>query len=257
MPKKILSTGHNTALLKVRNAVIQAAGYQVVTSKEVDLILDIARKRDFAAVVICSSIPAYQRKNLANELKRIKPGLPLAFEVAQELNLPLDIFIVRKLGVPGQEELAMGAIASGGTTVMNQSIVDELGMSDEEIRAIVKREKLEIERREREYRDGRSPLAVEDRTAILIDDGLATGASMQAAARALRPRAREVIVAVPVASEKTCEEFRAEVDQIICATTPQPFFAVGMFYRNFEQTTDEEVRSLLSHAPTSASPRPA
>jgi putative phosphoribosyl transferase len=175
-------------------------------------------------------------------------GVPVAYEVARELNLPLDVFIVRKLGVPGHEELAMGAIASGGTVVMNQSVVDELAITPLEIEAAAQREKLEIERRERDYRDGRPPVRIEGHTAILIDDGLATGASMRAAVRALRPRARQVIVAVPVASEPTCEELRSEVDEIVCATTPQPFFAVGMFYRNFEQTTDEEVRMLISRA---------
>ena len=175
-------------------------------------------------------------------------GVPVAYEVACGLNLPLDIFIVRKLGVPGQEELAMGAIASGGTVITNSSIVQELGISPEVIEAIVKRETLEIERRERVYRDGFPPIPVEGRTAILIDDGLATGASMLAAARALRPRARRVIAAVPVASETTCNELSDEVDQIICATTPEPFFAVGMFYRDFAQTTDEEVRTLLWQA---------
>jgi predicted phosphoribosyltransferase len=175
-------------------------------------------------------------------------GVPVAYEVACSLNLPLDIFIVRKLGVPGQEELAMGAIASGGIIVTNRAIVRELGISPEVIEAIAKRESLEIERRERTYREGRPPIPVEGRTALLIDDGLATGASMLAAARALRPRVRRVIAAVPVASETTCKELSGEVDQIICAITPQPFFAVGMFYRDFAQTTDEEVRTLLSQS---------
>jgi putative phosphoribosyl transferase len=175
-------------------------------------------------------------------------GVPVAYEVALELNLPLDIFVVRKLGVPGQEELAMGAIASGGTVVMNPSVVQQLGISSEVIAAVSSREELEIERRVRVYRDGRSPIQIEGRTAILIDDGLATGASMRAAGRALHLRARRVIVAVPVAAERTCNELRKEVDQIICVTTSQPFFAVGAFYRNFTQTTDEEVRSLLSQA---------
>jgi putative phosphoribosyl transferase len=160
----------------------------------------------------------------------------------------LDIFIVRKLGVPGQEELAMGAIASGGTVVTNQSIIRDLKISPETIEAIAQRERLEIERREKAYRDGRPPIPLEGRTAIVVDDGLATGASMLAAARALRPRARRVIAAVPVASEITCKELSGEVDQIICAATPQPFFAVGMFYRDFAQTTDEEVRTLLSQS---------
>jgi putative phosphoribosyl transferase len=175
-------------------------------------------------------------------------GVPVAYEVARSLNLPLDIFIVRKLGVPGQEELAMGAIASGGTVVINQSIIRDLKISPETIEAIAQRERLEIERREKAYRDGRPPIPLEGRTAIVVDDGLATGATMLAAARALRPRVQRVIAAVPVASEITCKELSGEVDQIICAATPQPFFAVGMFYRDFAQTTDEEVRTLLSQS---------
>jgi predicted phosphoribosyltransferase len=175
-------------------------------------------------------------------------GVPVAYEVACQLNLPLDVFIVRKLGVPGEEELAMGAVASGGTVVINPSIVHHLGISPEVVQAAIKREEIEIERRQRAYRDGHPPLRVEDRTAILVDDGLATGASMLAAARALRPRAERVIVAVPVAAENTCNELRSEVDDVICANTPEHFFAVGAFYRDFSQTTDEEVRSLLLQA---------
>lgn len=175
-------------------------------------------------------------------------GVPVAYEVARELNLPLDIFIVRKLGVPGQQELAMGAIASGGTVVINSSVVHNLDISSEIIKTVAKRETLEIERRERVYRDGHPPMRVEGHAAILIDDGLATGASMLAAARALRPRARQVVVAVPVAAKSTCNDLRSEVDQIVCATIPPRFFAVGEFYRDFAQTTDKEVRSLLSQA---------
>jgi predicted phosphoribosyltransferase len=151
----------------------------------------------------------------------------------------------------------MGAIASGGALVLNQSVVNELGISQDEIEAAAQREKTEIERRESEYRSGLPPLKSEGCTAILIDDGLATGASMRAAARALRPWAARVIVAVPVASESSCREFRNEVDEIICATTPQPFYAVGMFYRNFEQTTDEEVRTLLLRSRRDDSPQAA
>ncbi len=175
-------------------------------------------------------------------------GVPVAFEVARALKLSLDIFIVRKLGVPGQEELAMGALASGGTVVMNQRVVHELNISNEEIEAVVEREKIEIKRRERAYRDGRLPAQIKGRTVIVVDDGLATGASMLAATRALRPHAAQVIAAVPVAAESTCGELCNEVDKIVCAATPQPFFAVGMYYRNFAQTTDEEVRALLSQA---------
>jgi predicted phosphoribosyltransferase len=174
--------------------------------------------------------------------------VPIAYEVAHQLNLPLDVFVVRKLGVPGEEELAMGAVASGGTVVVNPSIVHHLGISQDVVQAAIQREEIEIERRERAYRDGHPPMRIEGRTAILIDDGLATGATMLAAAHALHPRAERVIVAVPVAAESTCNELRSQVDEMICANTPQNFFAVGAFYRDFSQTTDEEVRSLLSKA---------
>jgi predicted phosphoribosyltransferase len=179
-------------------------------------------------------------------------GVPVAYEVARALNLPLDIFVVRKLGVPGEEELAMGAIASGGTVVINRLVVHELAIPRQVIEAVVARENLEIERREGAYRQGHPPARIDRRTAILIDDGLATGASMLAAARALRPRARQVIAAVPVAAESACAELRREVDEIICRAIPQPFLSVGSCYRNFAQTTDEEVRALLSRARGSA-----
>jgi putative phosphoribosyl transferase len=208
-------------------------------------------RRDAGRVLARTLQPLYRRGD-AIVLGLPRGGVPVAYEVACALDLPLDVFIVRKLGVPGQEELAMGAIASGGTVVINPTVVHEFGISSEVLEAVAKRERLEIERREREYRNGRPPVRIEGRTAIVVDDGLATGASMRAAARALRPRAARVIVAVPVASKTTCDEFRGEVDQIICAATPQPFFAVGMFYRNFEQTTDEEVRALLSQARSDA-----
>jgi len=217
-------------------------------SHKQDLLTVLFQDRREAGRVLATALESFRDRPDVVILALPRGGVPVAYEVAHYLDLPLDIFIVRKLGVPGHEELAMGAIASGGTVVVNRSVVDELSISDAEIETVAKREKLEIERREREYRDGHPPMEVEGRTAILIDDGLATGASMRAAARALRPRARKVIVAVPVASQSTCNEFRAEVDEIICATTPQPFFAVGMFYRDFQQTSDEEVRTLLSQA---------
>lgn len=175
-------------------------------------------------------------------------GVPVAYEVACQLNLPLDVFIVRKLGVPGEEELAMGAVASDGTVVINPSIVHHLGISQNVVQAAIQREEIEIERRERAYREGHRPMRIGGRTAILVDDGLATGATMFAAARALQPKAERVIVAVPIAAESTCNELRNEVDEVICANTPRNFFAVGAFYRDFSQTTDEEVRSLISKA---------
>ncbi len=175
-------------------------------------------------------------------------GVPVAYEVARALGLPLDIFVVRKLEVPGLEELAMGAVASDGTVTINSAIVEEFRIREEAIEAEIERETLEIKRRESAYRNGRPAARIEGRMVILVDDGLATGASMLAAVRALRPRVRKVIVAVPVASHSTCNELRHQVDQLICARTPWPFYSVGSFYRDFEQTTDEEVRTLLSEA---------
>lgn len=173
-------------------------------------------------------------------------GVPVAYEVAAALDVPLDVFLVRKLGVPGQEELAMGAIASGGVRVLNDHVVRTLGISEEEIDRVAVQEQRELERRERAYRKGRPPPELRDRTVILIDDGLATGSTMRAAIDAVRQqRAREVIVAVPVAAVSTCEEFRREVDDIVCAQTPEPFYAVGLWYEDFSQTTDEEVYELL------------
>jgi len=176
-------------------------------------------------------------------------GLPVAYPVAQALGVPLDVFIVRKLGVPGHEELAMGAIASGGVQVVNHDVVDSLGIPQRAIDAVAQRELIELQRRERDYRGNRPPLDVKGKKVIVIDDGLATGSTMRAAAAALEQEgAAKVIVAVPVAARETCEEFRREVDEIICAMTPEPFRAVGLWYENFDQTTDEEVRDLLQRA---------
>src|SRR4051794_15211371 len=158
-------------------------------------------------------------------------GVPVAYEVARALGAPLDIFLVRKLGVPGQEELALGAIASGGVRVLNSSLIRYLGLTPAVIDQITSREQQEIERCERLYRDGRPALPIVRRTVILVDDGLATGASMLAAARAVRQQApKRIIVAVPVASSDSCEEFRTHVDEVICAETPEPFYSVGAWY---------------------------
>jgi putative phosphoribosyl transferase len=177
-------------------------------------------------------------------------GVPVGYEVARALGAAaLDVFLVRKLGVPGHEELAMGAIASGGVRVLNEDVVRMLGISEEEIDDATGIEAAELERRERAYRDDRPHPRVEGRTVILVDDGLATGATMRAAAMALRlQRPAELVVAVPVAAEQTCEQFRTEVDRIVCAFTPEPFHAVGLWYEDFSQTTDEEVRALLNRA---------
>jgi len=192
-------------------------------------------------------IPLMGDDNLVLALPR--GGVPVGFEVAQALHADLDIFLVRKLGVPGQEELALGAIASGGVRVLNSSLIRYLGLTPAVIDQITSREQQEIERRERLYRDGRPALPIVRRTVILVDDGLATGASMLAAARAVRQQApKRIIVAVPVASSDSCEEFRAHVDEVICAETPEPFYSVGAWYEDFSQTSDAEVQDLLRRA---------
>jgi putative phosphoribosyl transferase len=176
-------------------------------------------------------------------------GVPVAYEVARALNAPLDVFLVRKLGLPGQEELAIGAIATGGVRVLNRDIIRMLSIPDEVINFVARRELQELQRRERLYRGDRSPPEVRDRTIILIDDGLATGASMRAAVVSLRARhPARILVAVPIAAETVCEAFRTEVDEIICAVTPEPFYGVGRWYEDFSQITDQEVRILLEEA---------
>jgi predicted phosphoribosyltransferase len=176
-------------------------------------------------------------------------GVPVAFEVARELGAPLDVFLVRKLGVPGREELAMGAIASGGVRVLNEDVVRTLDIPEETVAAVAADEQRELERREGLYRDGAQPPALAGRTSVLVDDGLATGASMLAAALALREQgAGEVVAAVPVAPPEACEAFAERVDRIVCARTPELFYAVGTWYDDFSQVTDEQVRDLLRRA---------
>jgi putative phosphoribosyl transferase len=173
-------------------------------------------------------------------------GVPVAFEVAQRLHAPLDVFVVRKLGAPGHEELAMGAIASGGVQVLNRDVVREFRISELDIEAAAARETLELERRERDYRGDRPPLEVQGRTTIVIDDGLATGATMRAAIAALRRRdAGKIVVAVPVAAPRTCADIESQIDEMVCLETPPAFEAVGEWYENFTQTSDAEVRQLL------------
>ncbi|HLI86133.1 MAG TPA: phosphoribosyltransferase [Bryobacteraceae bacterium] len=174
-------------------------------------------------------------------------GVPVAYEVAHALHLPLDVFLVRKLGVPGHEELAMGAIASGGVKVLNDNVVRSLRISPEDIAKETAKQQEELERREREYREGRPALAVAGKTVILIDDGLATGASMKAAIIALRQRrARRILAAVPVASPRTCEAIGELADEIVCLETPEDFYSVGEWYQDFFQTTDQEARAMLA-----------
>jgi putative phosphoribosyl transferase len=204
------------------------------------------RDRHDAGRFLATKLRKYSHENDVVVLGLPRGGVPVAYEVAENLHAPLDIFVVRKLGVPGHEELAMGAIASGGVRVLNDELIDTLGISEKTIDQVAAEELHELERREKLYREGRPAAIVADHTVILIDDGLATGASMRAATIALRQqRPMRIIVAVPVAAAETCELFRDEVDEIVCAMTPEPFHAVGLWYRDFSQTSDEEVTRLL------------
>ena len=176
-------------------------------------------------------------------------GVPVANEVAKRLRAPLDVFIVRKLGVPGFEELAAGAIASGGVRVLNEDVMRAIPHADEAIEIVTARETEEMQRREQTYREGRSAPELRDRIAILVDDGLATGATMRAAVKALRQRgAAKIVVAVPVGPPDTCHEIEEQTDETICLSTPEFFQAVGQYYEDFSQTTDEDVRELLTSA---------
>lgn len=195
---------------------------------------------------------------LADQLRHLKgePGLlvlalprggvPVASEVAAALDAPMDVFLVRKLGVPGHPELAMGAIGSGGVRVLNEDVLAMLRVAPEVIDDVARREEMELERREREYRGTRPEPEIRGRTVVLVDDGLATGSTMRAAVEAIRGAApARLVVAVPVGARETCEELRREADEVVCARTPEPFQAVGLWYRDFDQTTDAEVRALL------------
>jgi len=176
-------------------------------------------------------------------------GVPVAYEVARALHVPLDVFIVRKLGLPSHPELAMGAIASGGIRVIDQAALRRFGVTDEQLAAVAAAEERELERRERQYREGLPLPDVTGKTVILIDDGLATGATMAAAAAALKAQGpAKLIVAVPVSAPETCDAFREIVDEVVCGATPEPFYAVGLWYEDFSQTSDDEVHDLLARA---------
>ena len=205
------------------------------------------RDRREAGRLLAQKLAAYANRPDVVVLALPRGGVPVAYEVARALGAPLDVFVVRKLGVPGHEELAMGAVATGGARVLNEQIVRELHIPEYVIDRIEAEQREELARRERVYRGGRPPLQVSGRTAIVADDGLATGATMRAAVKALRQLQPErIIVAVPTASPETCEELKAEVDEVVCAITPEPFYAVGYWYDNFTQATDQEVRELLA-----------
>ncbi len=209
----------------------------------------IYRNRTEAGKHLAAKLKSYADRDDVLVLALPRGGVPVAFEVAKELRAPLDVFLVRKLGLPGHEELAMGAIATGGVRVLNDDVVDYMEVSDDVIDAIAAIELEELERRERVYRGDCPEPDVRGKTVILIDDGLATGSTMRAAASALRQlKPARIVVAVPVSSPQTCDEYRMGVDEIICAVTPEPFYGVGRWYRDFSQTTDEEVSELLERA---------
>ena len=209
------------------------------------------RDRRDAGRLLAEKLAAYANRPDVLVLALPRGGVPVAYEVAHRLGAPLDVFVVRKLGVPGHEELAMGAVATGGVRVLNDQLVEQLGIPDQMIDAVAARERQELARRERLYRGGRRPPDVRGRTVILVDDGLATGATMYAAIEALRKQnPGRIVVAVPTASPETCEEMKAKADHVICAITPDPFQAVGRWYQDFSQTSDEEVADLLARRST-------
>jgi predicted phosphoribosyltransferase len=205
------------------------------------------RDRREAGRLLAEKLSAYASRPDVIVLALPRGGVPVAYEVARALGAPLDVFLVRKLGVPGHEELAMGAVATGGVRVLNDTVVRGLGIPDYVVEAVTAWQQQELTRRERLYRDDRPAPDVRGRTVVLVDDGLATGATMHAAIAALRrQQPTRIVVAVPTAAPETCEALRAEVDDVVCAITPEPFYSVGLWYEDFSQTTDEEVRELLA-----------
>lgn len=209
-----------------------------------------------AGQVLAAKLAGYAGRPDVLILALPRGGVPVAFEVAHALGAPLDVFQVRKLGVPGHEELAMGAIASGGVRILNRDVVNSLRISNEVIDAAAAREGQELLRREHDYRDDRPAPDIRDRVVILVDDGLATGSTMRSAVVALRRlKPSRLVIAVPVAAPSTCEKLRDEADEVVCVRTPEPFYAVGVWYEDFSQTTDNEVRTLLAQAASELSTR--
>jgi putative phosphoribosyl transferase len=223
--------------------------------REKEVVAMIFRDRTEAGRQLARKLTKYAGRPDVLVLALPRGGVPVADEVARALHVPLDVFLVRKLGLPGQKELAMGAIATGGVRVLNEDVVRGLDLSDALIESVAAEEQQELERREQMYRGGRPAPNVRGRIVILVDDGLATGSSMRAAIAALRQQGpARIIVAVPIGARGTCAEFQSEVDEVVCARTPEPFYAVGVWYNDFSQTTDEEVHDLLERAAERYSP---
>ncbi len=213
------------------------------------------RDRTEAGRILASKLTAYADRPDVLVLALPRGGVPVAFEVARALHAPLDVFLVRKLGVPGREELAMGAIASGGVCVHNEDVVNALGITEDTLAAVAADEQQELYRREHAYRGDRPTPDVRGRIVLLVDDGLATGSTMRAAVAALRRQGpARIVVAVPVGSPDTCDEFQHVADEAVCARMPEPFHAVGLWYDDFTQTTDEEVHDLLRRAADNRTP---
>lgn len=207
------------------------------------------RDRRQAGRQLAADLAQYANRADVRVLALPRGGVPVGFEVARALDAPLDVFVVRKLGVPGHEEYAMGAIASGGAVLLNQQVVRSGGVSQDEVERVLEEERRELERRELRYRGNQPAPDVAGSTVILVDDGLATGSTMLVAVQALRAeRPARIIVAVPVASPETCEAMRQVADTVVCSVTPDPLYAVGLWYDDFSQTTDEEVYDLLEQA---------
>lgn len=205
-------------------------------------------RRDAGRRLAAALLPYANRRDVI-VLALPRGGVPVGFEVAARLGAPLDVFIVRKLGLPGREELAMGALASGGVRVLDDDLIRVAGVSADEVQRITEAEQAELDRRERRYRDDRPFPEVRGKTVILVDDGLATGASMRAAVTALRMDGpARIVVAVPVAAAETCDAFESIADDVVCPVTPESFQAVGLWYDDFSQTTDDEVHELLARS---------
>lgn len=209
----------------------------------------IFRNRAEAGLALADRLRQYADRDDVVVLGLPRGGVPVAFEVARSLHAPLDVFVVRKLGVPGHSELAMGAIASGGVRALNQDVITWYRLSTETVDDAARVEQIELERREHAYRNGRTPLPIDGRVVLLVDDGLATGSTMRAAVLAVRRLGpSRVVVAVPVGASETCRDLATVADEVTCLETPEPFEAVGLWYEDFSQTSDEEVRRLLTTA---------